>query len=213
MTNQEAFDALRNALRTGGVPARSLEFAQSLVYSFHDRGWSDKQAFWARKLAIVPTEAPAEAPTPDCAQIIGFMDRASRHLKYPKIKLSIDGEPFVLSRAGERSRTPGAVQLTDGGPYGDNVWYGRIERDGTFTQSARCTPEVMAVLQQLATDPAAVAKAHGQAYGQCCFCRRALEDYRSVSMGYGPICAEHYGLPWGERTEGLSEYHEERTTG
>jgi len=25
-----------------------------------------------------------------------------------------------------------------------------------------------------------------------------LTDPRSVSMGYGPVCAENYGLPWGE---------------
>jgi len=28
---------------------------------------------------------------------------------------------------------------------------------------------------------------------------RGLDDERSVSVGYGPVCAGHYGLPWGEK--------------
>ena len=27
---------------------------------------------------------------------------------------------------------------------------------------------------------------------------RALSDDRSTAVGYGPICADHFGLPWGE---------------
>ena len=33
----------------------------------------------------------------------------------------------------------------------------------------------------------------------CCFCNRALEDERSTAVGYGPICAGHFGLAWGNR--------------
>jgi len=32
----------------------------------------------------------------------------------------------------------------------------------------------------------------------CCFCGRDLDTAESISMGYGPICADKYGLPWGE---------------
>lgn len=37
----------------------------------------------------------------------------------------------------------------------------------------------------------------GKLYGICCFCSRTLTDERSIGVGYGPVCAEHYGLPWG----------------
>jgi len=33
--------------------------------------------------------------------------------------------------------------------------------------------------------------------GNCCFCRRELTDKRSTEVGYGPICADHFSLPWG----------------
>lgn len=35
-------------------------------------------------------------------------------------------------------------------------------------------------------------------YGICLFCQRMLEDARSVYHNYGPVCAERYGLPWGD---------------
>lgn len=37
----------------------------------------------------------------------------------------------------------------------------------------------------------------GKLYGICCFCSRTLTDERSIGVGYGPRCAERYGLPWG----------------
>jgi hypothetical protein len=39
----------------------------------------------------------------------------------------------------------------------------------------------------------------GHAYGVCVFCTRELTDERSVVVGYGPVCAKHNDLPWGER--------------
>ena len=37
------------------------------------------------------------------------------------------------------------------------------------------------------------------ASGRCCFCHQSLDDERSTARGYGPVCAEHFGLPWGSR--------------
>lgn len=77
-------------------------------------------------------------------------------------------------------------------------------RDGIFrpTADAQCTAglvdEIEDGLRRMAADPAAEATAYGRLTGNCCFCRRALTDGRSVAMGYGPICAGHYGLPWGD---------------
>jgi hypothetical protein len=53
----------------------------------------------------------------------------------------------------------------------------------------------------MATNPAAAGKAYGQRVGNCSFCSLPLEDGRSVHVGYGPVCAEKWGLPWGERDE------------
>lgn len=41
------------------------------------------------------------------------------------------------------------------------------------------------------------AKEWGDLYGCCIYCSRDLTDERSIDAGYGPICAEKRGLPWG----------------
>lgn len=45
---------------------------------------------------------------------------------------------------------------------------------------------------------AADAAKFGHITGQCVFCARKLTDERSIAVGYGPVCAEREGLPWGE---------------
>jgi len=38
----------------------------------------------------------------------------------------------------------------------------------------------------------------------CCFCGRELDTAESISVGYGPVCADKHGLPWGEVAEPAS---------
>lgn len=44
---------------------------------------------------------------------------------------------------------------------------------------------------------AELAAKFGALYGRCVFCSQTLTDERSIEVGYGPICAENHGLPWG----------------
>jgi hypothetical protein len=37
----------------------------------------------------------------------------------------------------------------------------------------------------------------GKVTGACVFCSRLLTDERSLEVGYGPVCADKNGLPWG----------------
>ena len=39
----------------------------------------------------------------------------------------------------------------------------------------------------------AEAQAFGRQHGLCCACARYLDDERSLAVGYGPVCANHYG--------------------
>lgn len=164
-------------------------------------GFSPKQADYLIALAkLADRGAVNERPRVDIngAKLIAWFDAAASKLKWPKVWLELsDGSPLKLHRAGDRSRTPGALHVTDGGPFGDNVWYGRVDRDGTLTEGRAMTDEVREVLKRLADDPAGVAAAHGHKTGSCCFCNRELSDERSTSVGYGPICAGKFGLPWG----------------
>jgi hypothetical protein len=53
-------------------------------------------------------------------------------------------------------------------------------------------------LVALAADPAGVASKFGKLHGKCCFCHKSLSDPASTAVGYGKVCASHYGLPWGD---------------
>ncbi|MBK8246349.1 MAG: hypothetical protein IPK85_02975 [Gemmatimonadetes bacterium] len=56
------------------------------------------------------------------------------------------------------------------------------------------------VLAGGAPAPAELVGRIGRVVGRCVFCSRLLTDDkagRSVEVGYGPVCAEKRGLPWG----------------
>ncbi len=140
--------------------------------------------------------APPEAePKPtDVSGILALLRAAGEHLRYPRIRLQTPGgQPVSLRIAGPRSKIPGAVTVTDGRRNGD--WFGRILPEGIW--QGRAPAEVIELVTRMAEAPAKTAAEYGHLTGSCCFCSRALSDERSTSVGYGPICAGHYGLPWG----------------
>lgn len=55
---------------------------------------------------------------------------------------------------------------------------------------ARLTEETKVTAEQAAE--------FGALYGTCVFCARTLTDERSITVGYGPTCADNNSLPWGE---------------
>lgn len=72
--------------------------------------------------------------------------------------------------------------------------YGKVlDDDGKFTIYRR------GLLNDIARHLTAEEAADfGHMYKRCVFCARKLSDEnRSVLVGYGPDCAEKYGLPWG----------------
>lgn len=194
--SEPRIEALRQAVQSGLAGG---EFPQSLLAQFESRGYlSGKQWYWVEKLAK-PREA---VQLPSFAGVIALLARAGAHLKYPKINLQFaNGERLRLHVAGERSRHAGSVQLTDGSGFGGR-YYGRINADGAAILSDRfpeSKAELVNLLGALAERPAEVAAQYGHITGSCCFCHKELSDERSLAVGYGPICAGHYGLPWGEK--------------
>ena len=115
---------------------------------------------------------------------------------WPKVRLSFNDNPLILSVAGDKARAPGSINLTDGGSYGQNKWYGRIDTDGSFTpaEAARNLAvgdkaELWALLERLRTgDAERVFAEYGHRFGVCCICGRELTNERSVSDGIGPVC-------------------------
>jgi len=146
--------------------------------------------------AARPAAAAAET-VGDLSRIVARFDRARQHLRMPAIAL--DG--FRVNIAGDRAREPGSLTITsvDRGYDGRRAWLGRVTLAGTFEPGRGAPADLGARLRAFAADPAGVAAEFGRLHGKCCFCRRALTDERSTAVGYGPDCAENFGLVWGSR--------------
>ena len=117
----------------------------------------------------------------------------------PSIVVEKEGTRVKLYRQTSRSKAPGAISLNDGGPKGADVWYGSIALDGTFRPTRACPPSVKATVAEFAADPGAYAAAYGKGTSRCCFCATEITTDESKAVGYGPVCASNYGLPWGSK--------------
>lgn len=189
------------------------DFAQSMVEQYDkpangkktpDRRLSPKQWPWAHKLANDQLERQAERERQKeqartYEEIPSLFRKAldSGH-RTPKITLDLDQGKVRLAVAGDMSLYPGDIHVTDGRPYGENIYYGRIEKaDGTFRARRDCPDWVKDVLAKLNDETLDFVVKYGQRTGNCCFCNSKLTTTESVSAGYGPICASRYNLPWG----------------
>jgi hypothetical protein len=189
-------------------------FARSLVEQYNARGtlsFKQQDAAWAMIEKVEAkraswNDAPRQGVAPqvslDMSGISHLFETAARNLKHPAITFTLDGIDVRLSVAGPNAKLPGSINVTSPGSFEERVWYGRIVR-GTWTPGRDAPAGLADVLVKFSGDPAASARTHGVTTGNCCFCRRDLTDGRSVSVGYGPICADHYGLPWGDEDVGL----------
>jgi len=133
-------------------------------------------------------------------EVVNLFKGAGEKLKYPKIRLLLENETIVLSLAGAKSSMPGAVVIKDDGGF-DGKYFGRVSPEGVWNPGrathAGNSASLLALLAGLANNPAKVAAEFGHMTGKCCFCDRALEDERSLAMGYGPVCAKNFKQPWG----------------
>ena len=76
----------------------------------------------------------------------------------------------------------------------------------TYTDGAdyKPNPTETEFLSRLKADPVGFLAECGRAMDRCCYCNLPLEDERSKKVGYGPICAKHWSLPWGATKEGTN---------
>lgn len=175
---------------------KNNEFAQDLINKYNSFGLSTKQWYWAIKIAGESLQ-PKVKFNENFSRLADFMTKASESLRTPKLTLTVDGEIIKLARTGHTSSRPGVINVTDGRPYGENQWYGRISPDGSFQSGRAYNSKVRALLIALNYDPRSVTAAYGKDSGNCCFCNKELTDGRSKTAGYGKVCANKYNLPWG----------------
>ncbi len=154
--------------------------------------------------------AKAQEPKPkavvgDLTGILALFAKAKTHLKFPAIVLSVGTEQIRINVAGPKAKVPGSLTIVtaDKNGEGERDWLGRVNLDGTFQPSRAANalePKLTEKLKAFSADPAKVAGEDGRLHGRCCFCRLPLSDERSTAVGYGKICADHFGgLPWGSK--------------
>jgi hypothetical protein len=156
-------------------------------------GWIDTML---KDVKALPPKAPVkDDDVPDLTAVITLLADATAHIKYPKVHF--ENVNIVLALAGNRARFPGSVNVTSEGGYGNNDFFGRIHTDGRFEPSRTSTDKVKDFLINLSDDVVGTVKQHGKDTGNCSFCSRPLSDDKSVTAGYGPVCAKTYNLPYG----------------
>lgn len=136
-------------------------------------------------------------------KLVEMFDNAILTLQRPHITFWLPDEKLQFYRTTERNRYgAGNVVISNGRQYPETVNYGIIHRDGSFQKLYEGTPEsTLQLLQKILNNPVEEFKINGKEFSHCCFCARELTDHRSISAGYGPICASNFGLPWGEEND------------
>ena len=129
------------------------------------------------------------------AEIFTLFNRAAETLRYPAINLtSKDGRKIRVYRA-----TKGYIAIKV-----DSEYVGKLvsaDAQIILYSAKELLPEIDALL----SNPISESALQGKEYGRCCFCNRELDNEGSIQHGYGPICAEKWGLPWSAERNWLDD--------
>lgn len=181
---------------------KDRQFAESLLSQSVVRHLSDKQHYWVGVLLEKATRKTPTVAVMECDTVSGIIELINRNnkAKFPAIRFLVGEKELKLTKAGERARVPGSLNIVLVGET-EKTWYGRIHTNGEFEPSRAIEGReaVVAALKRVAADPEGEAREYGRKTGHCCFCGLTLDDERSLLMGYGPICAANYQLNWGDR--------------
>jgi hypothetical protein len=188
MLEGESVTTLRQSLDL--LSEGDQNFARSLIDQLARKGsLSAAQWHWMRVLAerAKARKAP-KAERPRLPNIHGLMSKAASVLT----RAAITMRGFSV----RTSRTHGVFYVKDS----SGSYLGKITEGGEFWVSREAEPRAAQIAKELAdleADPVKAATVYGHETGCCCFCTRPLTDSRSIEVGYGPVCADRFGLPWG----------------
>ncbi len=203
--------AIKHLLRAGDE-----SFAHNLIQYYERKGFlTAKQEPFIDQLLARATEAADRQRNEveevfDGHQIRSLLTTAHGHLKFPSLKLQSDNCGTIrFYIAGPLSKTPGYVIIDNGATYPRKVIYGSIESSGCGQLRRTVAQEIKTFIRKVAANPVAEAKLCGIKYAHCCFCGLELTAPTSLHHGYGPICADNWGLPW-EGPKPLLEQEQER---
>lgn len=144
-----------------------------------------KKERWAK-------EHPVDAPVINLKPIVEFLQRAKdRGLKRPKLRvLDVDGKTELKIGLTISGQAPGSISVV----RDLEGFIGCVRPDGRTTSKLVSDPARQAHLLNIAKDPARAAKEYAALMCRYSFCGLQLTDAGSVEVGYGPVCAKHWGL-------------------
>lgn len=164
--------------------------------------------FWIHK--SVMGHKPPDAKSVKTIQFLGdnFLLAIGYGLKRPMIRCHYKDRRFkiYLSRQGTICLKSGWLEDAGGkDPTGREQYVGCF-RNGSFLtakdyNSGRVRDMLdieKEFLSSLEENPTGFLAQCGRDMDRCCYCNLPLEDCRSKEVGYGPVCAKHWGLPWGK---------------
>lgn len=207
MDNTARIEALQAVIPQ--LEAKDRGFATSLCDNFHRYNrLSEKQWYWVDKLTQGAGGTP-NAQREEVAEqifdgkaIVELTRKASASLKNPKLRYHTDrwGKIVFSYVADTSSKWFGCCFIHNG-----RKRYGFIGNTGAGRINRESPPEIKKLILEVAKNPTEAAKLSGQAYKYCCYCGLELTNKSSVYHGYGPICADNWGLPWGDTGDAKDE--------
>ena len=134
------------------------------------------------------------------AEIFKLFTRAATHLRYPAINMRRkNGDKLRIYLA-----TKGYIAITLNGEYVGKL--PAADKNIILYDSPLFNHnELMSELEAFMKRPISESALQGKEYGRCCFCNRELGNDGSIFHGYGPICAENWGLPWSAERNWLDD--------
>ena len=181
MTDEQAAKIVKTEIKS--------EFGQKLA-AINPANLTTGQRFWLHKLAQQSQQQEKIEITGLYSSLQTMLARAGERLQKPQVRmLGPEKEELKLYPAAQDSNWKGFLFI-----YLAGQSVGSIDREGKFRPRQNCPDWVAPALERFAAAPIPTAREYGQLTGRCCFCNRRLTDEISVQQGYGPVCAENYGL-------------------
>lgn len=177
--------------------------------------WYDAKGFWTPKQEAAVDKAIAthskhsaesyaetqiEKPSSlefSATAIAQLFNRAATKIKYPSLHFWRNIGELQFYLCGNLSKTPGVIRITNAQKYPNQEVYGEIYKDGKGIFRRDTSKAFQTEILNICSQPIDEAKIRGIKFGFCCFCATPIQTKESLAAGYGPICAENWGLPWG----------------
>ena len=202
---------LRNLLPV--LPNKDKGFIESLIDWNQYKGWdyTPKQLVYVERFIEqgtqlananqLPTETKQPRKFPNIAKLFLYSKQVAS-LAYPKITYQLSATAPAITFYYNNNHA--CIQAKVGGKL-----IATIRANGQEDMRWPIKEVYLPMLEQIEKDPIAAATLSGKLTSCCSFCSKQLTDERSVVLGYGPVCAEHWGLPWDVKRTGSTTVTEE----